>query len=494
MAPNLIYPGNGLEIGFLGLPIVFNDGQAENTLQIALTNNNFFGSLEPAQDSDIVFNQDTPLSIWFVVDVAQASADAERYWALTSYDALHDARVTLAAGPGDWDIRRSDDLSGTPLNDSLKGWRLTAREDVVLSPGQSLLLTLSGLTTDLPDGAAFGYVQVIMPHLDANNNEARNLTKTIGPITKSKVMITGERMGIGTGSPNSTLEVNGAVRARGGDPGEDGYDNNGFFFDGVGDADSGMTSLEDGDLSFYINDNHALRLQKPLADGSSGGNIRAALRGNLLMQGDAPVRLEVDGDGHFSGDLKTQGRIEDQSGLLMPVGAVIAYAGNYPPPGWLLCDGSPLPAGDEYNALRAVLRGDPDRESHPGREIPNLGNRLPDLRARFVVGTGDGDLDSQYLGETGGETNHQLTIDELPAHRHGYQFAYTEQQNAGWIGDINEHKQWYIKMSDRGGGPIDPYYPGMGGDIRAQSIMEAGKGMYHENRPPYYALTYIIKY
>lgn len=212
------------------------------------------------------------------------------------------------------------------------------------------------------------------------------------------------------------------------------------------------------------------------------------------MQGDAPVLLEVDGDGHFSGDLKAQGRIEDQSGLLMPVGAVIAYAGNYPPPGWLLCDGSPLPAGDEYNALRAVLRGDPDRASHPGREIPNLGNRLPDLRARFVVGTGDGDLDSQYLGETGGETNHQLTIDELPAHRHGYTFAGTEGQNAGWIGNEDEMKQWYIKMSDRGGGRIDANDPGMANDIRAQSILSVGKGMYHENRPPYYALTYIIKY
>lgn len=492
MAANPLYPGTGLEIGFLGLPLVFNDGKAENTLTIALTNNNFFGTLEPAQDSTIVFNQDTPISLWFVVDVTQASAGAERYWALTSYDALHEAKVALTASPGDWDIRRSDDLSGSPLYDSLNGWELTAREDVVLSPGQSLLLTLSGLTTDLPDGPAFGYVQVVMPHLDTNNNVARSLTKTIGPITKSRVMLTGERMGIGTGTPNSTLEVNGAVRARGGDPGEDGDNNNGFFFDGVGDVDSGMTSLEDGDLTFYINDQHALRLQKPLGDGSKGPNNRAVLRGNLLIQAYSPVELfvdgeaffsgniksqgdiDVDGDARFNGDINSQGRVQDQSGILMPVGAIIAYGGERPPPGWLLCDGAAVPSGAEYNDLRDII-----------------GDSVPNLKGRFIMGAGN----NYYFGRTDGEETVTLTAAQMPAHRHGYYYAGNRDQNEGWIDNDDEKQQWYIKMSDREGGNIDPNYsPEMERDIRAQSIKEAGGNESHNNLPPYYALTYIIKY
>ena len=43
---NKIYPANGLEIDFLGLPMIINDGQTENTLQVRLTNNNFFRSLD----------------------------------------------------------------------------------------------------------------------------------------------------------------------------------------------------------------------------------------------------------------------------------------------------------------------------------------------------------------------------------------------------------------------------------------------------------------
>ena len=93
---NKIYPANGLEIDFLGLPMIINDGQTENTLQVRLTNNNFFRSLDGTPTA-IVLDQHTPVHIWFVVDVAQASAGGVRHWALTSFDAFHDARVALEA-------------------------------------------------------------------------------------------------------------------------------------------------------------------------------------------------------------------------------------------------------------------------------------------------------------------------------------------------------------------------------------------------------------
>ena len=80
-----IYPARGLEINFLGLPMVFNDGNTENSLQIALTNNNFFPDVDE-EDTTILFTPDTPIHIWFVVDVNQASGDPDRNWALTSYD------------------------------------------------------------------------------------------------------------------------------------------------------------------------------------------------------------------------------------------------------------------------------------------------------------------------------------------------------------------------------------------------------------------------
>ena len=68
MTNSQIYPARGLEINFLGLPMVFNDGKTENSLQIALTNNNFFQTANEAHTT-ILFTSETPIHIWFVVDV-----------------------------------------------------------------------------------------------------------------------------------------------------------------------------------------------------------------------------------------------------------------------------------------------------------------------------------------------------------------------------------------------------------------------------------------
>lgn len=476
---NQTYPGTGLEIDFLGLPMVFNDGKAENHLAIALTNNNFFGALQ-AQDSNIVFTRNNPISIWFVVDVEQASAAAERPWALTTNDALHDEKVTLTAKPGNWDVRRSDDLSGTPLYDSLKGWRLTAREDLTLLPGQSLVLTLSGFTSTSPDGPTSGYVQVDMPHLDNSGNVSKSIMKIIGPITKSRIMITGERMGIGTGTPNSALEVNGAVQARSGDPDSHDINNNGFFFKGTGDADSGMTSLGNGNLTLYTEGFKAFQMfhqivsvdSKPLhwVDFILAGNLTVStLDGKASGLGGVMKVQDIEVEGNIKSNA---GRFQDVSGDVMPVGAIIAYGGNMPPKGWLLCDGSELPNYANYNNLRAVV-----------------GNSVPDLRDRFVIGAGPW---VGGRGNTGGDRFHTLSWEEMPSHSHPIQYADSQKANNGYIGDFRKKQPWFIKVSDLPGGafynPLDP------ADERTQSIQPAGQDQPHNNMPPYYALTYIIKY
>jgi FtsZ-binding cell division protein ZapB len=62
--------------------------------------------------------------------------------------------------------------------------------------------------------------------------------------------------------------VNGlAFRARGGSPGGSGANNNGYAFEGNGgDNDSGMFSNGDGQVSFYANDVHAMRVEGSLVE------------------------------------------------------------------------------------------------------------------------------------------------------------------------------------------------------------------------------------
>lgn len=115
-----------------------------------------------------------------------------------------------------------------------------------------------------------------------------------------------------------------------------------------------------------------------------------------------------------------------------PPGGIIEWSGAVTDiwPGWALCDGS---------------------------------NGTPDLRDRFVVGAGGG----YAVGATGGEATHTLTISEIPAHSHSY---------SAITGDGG---------SIAGGSSVYGSY--------LRSTGSAGGGAAHENRPPFYALAYIMR-
>jgi microcystin-dependent protein len=92
-------------------------------------------------------------------------------------------------------------------------------------------------------------------------------------------------------------------------------------------------------------------------------------------------------------------------------GEVRIYTNATIPSGWLSCDGSVLNIGD-YPALASVLG-----TTFGGDGITTFG--LPDLRDVAVIGDGAGaGLTLRNYGDTGGELNHVLTVDELPSHNH----------------------------------------------------------------------------
>ena len=97
-------------------------------------------------------------------------------------------------------------------------------------------------------------------------------------------------------------------------------------------------------------------------------------------------------------------------------------------------------------------------------------NNTPDLRGRFVVGhhpsNGDYDVD-----DTGGSESVTLTVNQIPAHTHNINLAvrafYQEPRNFGVGTD--------------------------GSANNSEDTGSTGGGQSHENRPPFYALCYIMK-
>lgn len=107
-------------------------------------------------------------------------------------------------------------------------------------------------------------------------------------------------------------------------------------------------------------------------------------------------------------------------------------------------------------------------------------NGTPDLRNRFIVGAGD-----QYkLSDTGGEDKHVLTIDEMPSHHHNQATSNDVKQSVGREAGINLNNYFH----DIGPFGYD-YYDGLG----PIPTTDTGNNQSHENRPPYYALYYIMK-
>ena len=123
----------------------------------------------------------------------------------------------------------------------------------------------------------------------------------------------------------------------------------------------------------------------------------------------------------------------------VPSGGIIIWSGasNAIPSGWVLCDGN---------------------------------NSTPDLRDRFVVGAGSG----YSVGDTGGAASVTLTTNQIPSHTHSYSSA--------------NHPTSSGPEQNQSGGPEDRTTFNV-----SKTTGSTGGGQSHENRPPYYALCYIMK-
>jgi hypothetical protein len=137
----------------------------------------------------------------------------------------------------------------------------------------------------------------------------------------------------------------------------------------------------------------------------------------------------------------------------IPVGGIIMWSGTVAtiPTGWALCDGN---------------------------------NGTPNLVSKFIVGAASdsatgvtfnadtGAVSGQYApGNTGGEVAHQLTTAEMPSHTH-----QVTDDNGAWNSGTSGN---VVRATNQG--------------TIQKTTTSAGADDYHENRPPYYALAFIMR-
>jgi microcystin-dependent protein len=129
----------------------------------------------------------------------------------------------------------------------------------------------------------------------------------------------------------------------------------------------------------------------------------------------------------------------------IPIGGIIMWSGVSVPTNWALCNGQTV------NSITT-----------------------PNLQARFIVGSGTGGGYTYNTGDFGGAATVTLNISEIPAHSH--YFAYQKGQGS----DTETEQQDYWKSQTN----TSQY------DVQTT---QTGGGGAHENRPPYYALAFIMR-
>jgi microcystin-dependent protein len=108
-----------------------------------------------------------------------------------------------------------------------------------------------------------------------------------------------------------------------------------------------------------------------------------------------------------------------------------------------------------------------------GWALCNGQNGTPDLRDRFIVGAGN----AYAVSNTGGADSVTLTTNHLPAHDHAngnYRYLMTKTGTGTYTGSSDNT-------------PGEPHM------YSAEPLLSVGGNAAHENRPPYYALCFIMK-
>lgn len=151
---------------------------------------------------------------------------------------------------------------------------------------------------------------------------------------------------------------------------------------------------------------------------------------------------------------------------------------NYPPHNWALCNGQLMPI-NQNQALFALLG-----TTYGGDGRVTFG--LPNLQGKVPIHMGNGFLP----GQTGGESVHTLTVNEMPTHTHPIRAtaATASTANPSATSYLAQGKSTYTSTP-----AVDIYSTGNQSRTFAPgAISNAGGSQPHPNQQPYLVLNFCI--
>ncbi|WCT14068.1 phage tail protein [Mucilaginibacter jinjuensis] len=169
------------------------------------------------------------------------------------------------------------------------------------------------------------------------------------------------------------------------------------------------------------------------------------------------------------------------------VGEIRAFAGNFAPANWHICDGSLMSIAS--NEVLFTLLG----TTYGGDGVQTFG--LPDLRGRIIVNQGRARSGTNYpLGMPGGAETVTLTTTTMPGHSH----AVNVSTQAGTT--TSPANNFFAAPTDptaTNPQTVSFYMPANAPGftvhtLAAGELTPSGGSQPHENRMPYLTISYII--
>jgi microcystin-dependent protein len=167
------------------------------------------------------------------------------------------------------------------------------------------------------------------------------------------------------------------------------------------------------------------------------------------------------------------------------IGEIRAYAFDYAPIGYAVCNGATLPVS-QNPALFALIRN-----FYGGDGSTTFG--LPNLQASVTAGVGSNGFTS--VGTTRGDPSTTLTTANLPSHSHGF-VGQSSTLKTDFVASPADQPYIGKGLNLKAGNfsPLEPYAP-LTSSLTAFApniVSSTGGSEPHENRQPFLALNYCI--
>lgn len=226
------------------------------------------------------------------------------------------------------------------------------------------------------------------------------------------------------------------------------------------------------DLRFYTSvDNNASATERMCIESDGNVGIGTSTPNEKLVVNGTTKATEFVGNG------------------VTPIGGIIMWSGNMDSSGspegysnWKICDGT------SHTVQGNVIN-------------------TPNLQDRFIVGSGS----TYSIGNTGGANSVTLTTSEIPSHSHSMNNSGAHLHEINNAGSNSNEEAIYsyftnnvgnnnadIGGGDGGNNQFDLAFNGysshkQNSGAHTHTINSTGGGSSHENRPPYYALAFIMR-